>query len=167
MGRRGPAPKPTSLKLLSGNAGHRPLNFDEPRPPKSSGQRPPWLKGEARKKWDVMYPLLCEMRIFTAADELALSMLCETYAEWRAARTVIARKKPTYESVTKSGDRIIRARPEVRIGADAACRLRALLLEFGLSPSARSRIQVVPTYHEDSLDKFLKRAKDRHRFFGD
>ncbi len=167
MGRRGPAPKPTVLKILSGNAGHRPLNFREPRPPESSGKRPAWLKGLARNAWDTMHAVLCEMRVMSAADELALSMLCETYAEWRAAREVIARKHTTYESTTKSGDRIIRARPEVAIAADASRRIRSLLLEFGLSPAARSRIQVAPNYRDDSLEKFLKRGKDAHRFFGD
>ena len=165
MGRRGPPPKPTALKILAGNPGKRSLNFDQPRAPESSGQRPGWLKGLARKKWDTMHALLCEMRIMTAADELALTMLCETWAEWQAAREVIARKRATYESATKSGDRIIRARPEVAIAADAWRRVRAMLMEFGLTPSSRSRIQVGPDDHKDPMDEFLRRGKVA-RFFG-
>ncbi len=164
MGRRGPPPKPTVLKILAGNPGKRSLNFDEPRAPESSGHRPLWMKGQARKTWDTMHALLCEMRVMSAADEVALSMLCETYAEWRAASDVVARKKATYESTTKSGDRIIRARPEVGIAADAWRRVRAMLLEFGLTPSSRSRIQVGTNYHKDPMDEFLKRKKIA-RFF--
>ncbi len=32
MGQRGPAPKPTALRILEGNPGKRPLNASEPRP---------------------------------------------------------------------------------------------------------------------------------------
>ena len=167
MSRPGPPPKPTILKILSGNPGKRRLNLDEPRPPKSSGHRPVWLKGVARKTWDILHPLLSGMRVMTMADELALTMLCDVWAEWRAAREIIIRKHATYESATKLGHRIIRVRPEVRIASDASRRLRVMLSDFGLSPAARSRIQVSADYTEDSMAKFLKRGKDARRFFND
>ena len=33
MGRRGPAPKPTAIKILEGNPGKQKLNHNEPKPP--------------------------------------------------------------------------------------------------------------------------------------
>jgi phage terminase small subunit len=47
----GPKPKPTELKIIEGNPGKRPLNKNEPRPPRLSPQCPNWLLPEAKKEW--------------------------------------------------------------------------------------------------------------------
>ena len=46
MATRGRKPKPTALKVLEGNPGKRPLNENEPIPPKGSIKCPSWLLPE-------------------------------------------------------------------------------------------------------------------------
>jgi hypothetical protein len=41
--RTGRPPKPTALKLMTGNPGRRPLPKDEPAPPKGDVLAPAWL----------------------------------------------------------------------------------------------------------------------------
>ncbi len=81
--------------------------------------------------------------VLTLADGKALELLCSVYAEYRDARDVIDRQGATYESHTQNG-KIVRARPEVAIASDAWRRIRAMMTEFGLTPSSRSRIAVAP-----------------------
>ena len=51
MAQRGRTPKPTALKKLEGNQGHRPLNEREPKPPKKALACPKDLSKEAKKEW--------------------------------------------------------------------------------------------------------------------
>jgi hypothetical protein len=48
---RGRRPRPTCLKLLSGNPGKRPLNGSEPRPDPIVLECPPELGEVARREW--------------------------------------------------------------------------------------------------------------------
>ena len=83
MGRRGPPPKPTKLKLLAGNPGKRPLNRREPQPRKTTPRCPAWLGKEARAVWKRMVPELRRMGVLTVIDGEALAAFCQTYARWR------------------------------------------------------------------------------------
>jgi phage terminase small subunit len=49
---RGRRPKPTRLKLLTGNPGKRPLNETEPRPEAAIPECPVVLGPVARQEWD-------------------------------------------------------------------------------------------------------------------
>jgi len=52
MGRRGPPPQPTALRLLSGRAAHRPVHRNEPRPdPPETLEPPASLEDVAREEW--------------------------------------------------------------------------------------------------------------------
>ena len=51
MGRRGPPPKPTRIRLLQGNPSKRPINKREPKPPDGSPRCPAWLSPEAKRTW--------------------------------------------------------------------------------------------------------------------
>lgn len=49
MAIRGRKPKPTALKVLEGNPGHRPLNKKEPLPKGRLPRCPDWLEDDARR----------------------------------------------------------------------------------------------------------------------
>jgi hypothetical protein len=51
MGRRGPKPAPTALKIAAGVRADR-INVDSPAGPVGVPTPPPWLTGEARAEWD-------------------------------------------------------------------------------------------------------------------
>lgn len=151
---RGRKPTPTALKIVKGNPGRRPLNKHEPKAKRGVPPKPAWLKGVAVDCWTELCILLNNMQVLTLPDGPALALLCATYEDYRTARDAVEDHGQTYESETEHGV-IIRARPEVMIMSDAAKRLRALMVEFGLTPSARSRVKADNGVPEDPLDSFL------------
>jgi P27 family predicted phage terminase small subunit len=80
------------------------------------------------------------MRIVTEADKMALELLAESYSEYRKAIEIIKEKGFTYTIRDRSGNEIIKPRPENLIKDKAMGRMRALLTEFGLTPSSRARV---------------------------
>ncbi len=147
--------KPTALKVLGGTARPDRLNPHEPQPAETTGRPPAWLKGQGRRVWRWLVPLLREMRVLTAADEQALALLCDVFAEYLEAREILRQRGLTYETTTPQGDRMVRPRPEVAIAADAWRRVQRMLTEFGLTPSARSRVQALPAPECDPFEELL------------
>src|SRR5215475_4281654 len=86
MGRRGPAPKPTRVKILQGNPGHRRLPTDEVQPAVGDKLKcPSWLHKHARAKWRELAPILLRLGLLTEADGESFAIACQTWAEWRLA----------------------------------------------------------------------------------
>lgn len=154
---RGRKPTPTAIKLVKGNPGRRPLNQAEPQPTRGRPKQPAWLTEVAVETWTELVELLDDMRVLTVADGPALALLCATYQDYRDARQVVRDDGMTYEAETEHGS-IWRTRPEVAIMSDAAKRLRSLMVEFGLTPSARSRVHAQGELPADPFADFLKGA---------
>jgi phage terminase small subunit len=76
-------PTPTSLKILRGNPGNRPLNDAEPVPPPANLTPPRNLTGLALEKWVEMAELLFSMGVFTQADRHPLERYCLMYEQWQ------------------------------------------------------------------------------------
>lgn len=163
MGKRGPRTTPTALKLVRGNPGKRALNHSEPKAPApvKAPSPPAHLDDAAKICWNELAPLLLGMRLLTDADYRALELLCATYSEWRSARVAVANAGATYETVNESGGRIVRAHPAVAIAADAWRRSRQMMIEFGLTPSARATIKLPPAEKKDPFAEFMSRGKAR------
>lgn len=138
MGARGPAPKPTALKVLDGNAGHRPINRNEPRPRPIAPRCPSWLLPEAKREWKRIAPILERLGLLTEIDGTALVGYCQSYARWRQCQEVLSKEGLTFK--TESG--YTAARPEVAIGNRALIEVRAFCAQFGMTPSARARMQL-------------------------
>src|SRR5690606_5520585 len=103
MGRRGPPPKPSHLKLVAGNPGRRPLPPDEPQPEVAAPKCPSHLKGEARREWKRIAPELVELGVLARVDRAALAAYCQTYARWVEAEEVIADDGLIMDVETKNG----------------------------------------------------------------
>jgi P27 family predicted phage terminase small subunit len=145
MGLRGPAPKPTALKVLDGNPGRRPLNHDEPKPRPVAPACPAWLAPEAKREWRRIAPVLERLGLLTEIDGAALAGYCQSYARWRQCQEAIQRDGLTFETATG----YLAPRPEVAIGNKALAEVRAFCVQFGLTPSARSRMQLQANDHDD------------------
>lgn len=72
MAVRGRKPKPTALKVLEGNPGHRPLNKKEPMLKGRLPRCPDWLEDDAKKEWKRLGKVLAEMGMLTNLDMMAL-----------------------------------------------------------------------------------------------
>jgi P27 family predicted phage terminase small subunit len=143
MGKRGPPPTPTAIKLARGTARSR--RKDEPQPPADKIVMPPHLGEVAQAKWKELLPLLEAVRVMTDADVEALARYCDTYEWWLATRAILKKDGCTYPILNDGGEvKYIAQRPEVSIAHKLATQLRQLEQDFGLNPSARSSLSVAP-----------------------
>ena len=161
-GRSGGIPKPRALKELAGTFRSDRHNMNEPilnglvTAPRCPGH----LKGEAQKTWRVMARLLTTMGVLTQVDLTALEVLCVVYGRWRNAEDYLAEHGlHTYGGV---GGVSLIASPYVKISADCSVQLRAWLLEFGLTPSSRSRVSVASVQVKEG-----PRDREKRDWFGD
>lgn len=147
---RGRKPKPTHLRVLEGNPGHRPINRREPKPTPVAPKPPSWLDREAKREWKRIAPELERLGLLTKVDGAALAGYCQAYARWRAAEEIIKREGLTV--TTESG--YVMPHPAVKIAEKSMQLLRAFATEFGLTPSSRARM-TLPKVEEDDLDAIL------------
>ncbi|BGI51985.1 MAG: phage terminase small subunit P27 family [Candidatus Hamiltonella defensa (Ceratovacuna japonica)] len=150
----GRRPTPTALKLVTGNPGRRPLNSAEPTPPYSA-QPPTHLSNTAKDTWERLTQLLNSMSVLTLADAFALERLCDIYDEILRYRAMIQRKGETFEVHSQNGV-LIKANPAVSMLSDADKRFKSYLVEFGLTPAARTKVRTHDkATHPDELDEFF------------
>ena len=149
MGKRGPPPTPTAIKIARGT--NRTKTTDEPRPPTDRIKMPQHLSEVAVAKWKQLLPLLQGVRVMTRADIDALARYCDTYEWWLAVRDKLRKEGDTYPILNDGGEvKYIAQRPEVSIAHKLAQQLRQLEQDFGLNPSARSSLSVEPEKPQDA-----------------
>ncbi len=151
---RGRKPKPTALKILEGNPGKRTLNDREPLPPEGIPECPEFLDEEARAEWDRLAALLGRMKLLTVADRSALAAYCTVYSRWVEAE----RQVKQYGTVILSPNKKFPMKsPHLTIADQALETMRKFMVEFGLTPSSRSRIRVPEdSQAADEFDTFLE-----------
>jgi len=126
------------MKIVRGNPGKRPINEKEPKPEVAIPSCPPHLGSTARKEWDRLSRELFALGVLTGLDRAALAAYCDSYADWVYARNKIKKHGRLIE--TKEGN-IIQS-PYVGMSNTAKKLMHKFLIEFGLTPSSRSRISV-------------------------
>ena len=144
----GRKPKPTALKKLEGNPGKRKLNTKEPVPDKGMPDCPAWLLPDAKEEWHRLSEKLNQMGVLTEVDRSAFAAYCQSYARWKEAQAHISSEGATYE--TENG--MQRPNPYVAICNTEQRLMMQAASEFGLTPSARSRI-IAAVGKEDDEDE--------------
>ena len=148
----GRPPKPTQLKILHGNPGKRRLPENEPQPTTEIPEPPEWLSDEARACWDRVTVELKAMGILHKADQETLVMYCEAwdaYVEaWRAVQQ--------HGMIAYSESGSVYQHPAVGIKNKAAAMVLKMAQEFGLTPSARTRVKVMEKEKEDEFESLLR-----------
>lgn len=135
---RGRKPQPTVLRILRGNPGRRPIQDDEPAPSAVLDLKPPdWLDSEAQAEWTRLAPLLSQLGVLTETDTGALTAYCEAWATWKGATQKIRQFGMVIKG--KEGDLPV-VSPYVKIAHNALTHMRGLLIEFGMTPSSRTKI---------------------------
>lgn len=134
---RGRKPKPTRLKQLAGNPGKRALPKAEARVRVAIPPMPSHLLGEARREWKRISQLLFDAGLVTSFDRGALAAYCQSWARWVKAEREVKKKGEVVYGVHGT----LKKNPWVGISRDALEEMRKFLLEFGLTPSSRSRVR--------------------------
>ena len=128
----GRRPKPTNLKLLTGNPGGRPLNANEPQPAVVELPVPTGLDAFGRQAWKRNAPVLIKLGLLTEADADTLALYCDAYSQWRHGSRALRGLAPTDEGYRTVAITVEKARDQMRL----------LATEFGMTPSSRSRLSV-------------------------
>jgi P27 family predicted phage terminase small subunit len=137
---RGRKPTPAQLKLVQGNPGRRPVRNDEPKPAPATNPAPPaHLSDEAREHWQQVAAELSAARVLTKLDVDALAMYCESYARWAWANAQIRK----HGVLVKTPSGYPTQSPLLQIANKAFEHMRAMLTEFGMTPSSRARVTAV------------------------
>jgi len=152
MATPGRKPKPTALKELAGNPGKRPLNKREPqtqivRPPVPRGR----LNAAGQRLWRYLVSKLADLGVLTETYTAALEMLCLHYGLAVEAGKML-RDEGLVVCGVKGG---LVKHPAAQILKDSSTAFRMYAEQFGLTPGARSRIQVVMPEEPDELEQLL------------
>lgn len=152
-----PRPKPTALKLISGNAGKRKINKAEPKPKREIPSCPAHMSDAGKVAWGRLSVLLDRMGVLTEADSAALERLCDCYSDILICRQSLIADGWTYKTMTAQGDTLIKANPAATQLRAADAQFKSYLVEFGLTPAARSKVHTTPgeEIKEDPLAEFF------------
>ena len=109
-------PKPTNLRVLEGNRGHRPIP-NNPEPQKAFKDPPEGLDELAREHWLEVGQELYNLGLLTVLNLRAFEMMCKCYSQWKQALDRVSEISYLKE-------------------------YRMWCVEFGMTPSALSKIHV-------------------------
>jgi hypothetical protein len=118
-------PKPTALKLVTGNPGKRPLPENEPMPD-GALLKPKWLKGRGARIWNENCGKFFWL---TEADSHKFAVWCGIYAEIEADLS--------------------------HVNTARVAQWRVLGSELGLDPCARAKMATPGKKNRDEADKYL------------
>jgi phage terminase small subunit len=152
MGRRGPKPQPTVLKLARGNPGRRPVNANEPDhppPPVAATKAPPDLTGFALTEWNAQIDELITKGVLTVVDMSQFRQYCWMYGEAMRLEEKLEKAKNWTDRHIKLSGHL--SKLHARVTQQAA--------HFGITPSSRSGVQAVKSGANVIDEK-------RVRFFG-
>ncbi|SCL64529.1 phage terminase small subunit P27 family [Micromonospora yangpuensis] len=144
MGKRGPHPAPTALKLVRGTRSDR-VNVDEPVPSTVDIEPPGWLNEGALAVWEVYAPDLIRKGVLTTWDVEAFGVCCDAAARRRRAVEALAEQGevvelPVFDKNGKqSGFRTTR-NPWTVILGQADRQLQTWAARFGMTPSDRAQL---------------------------
>jgi P27 family predicted phage terminase small subunit len=155
MGTRGPAPTPTSILELRGSWRAK-RNVNEPRPTPAAPKCPSDLPPDAKKIWRRLIATLRDMELLTIADWGQLERYCWYWLRWRACEEFIARNGMSYPIKSDSPTYYVAKidhnssaaligfaeYPQVSESHRLDKALKQIEANFGLSPSARTRLSV-------------------------
>jgi P27 family predicted phage terminase small subunit len=152
---RGRRPKPTRLKVITGNPGKRPLNEHEPRPEPQIPPCPSELSPAAQREWQRLVTELGALKMVTNLDRAALAAYCGAYALWAEAMEAIQK----YGTMVKSPSGYPMQSPYIAVANRQAEIMMRIASEFGFTPASRSRIST-PSNSEPTLFDLLDRTSD-------
>lgn len=110
-------------------------------PPRVEGSPnpPSYLNADGLDCWIRVSQLLFARGQLSLESGPSLANLCQCYSEYVALVRIIDKEGRTY--IKSDGmDRVIKARPEVAMLADADRRFRSWLNEFGLTDATRGKV---------------------------
>tara|TARA_B110001469_G_scaffold125673_1_gene141565 strand:- start:2 stop:451 length:450 start_codon:yes stop_codon:yes gene_type:complete len=125
------------LKLLEGNRGKRAQNAAEPKPNPLMDLKPPmFLNKYGKAEWKRIVPVLSSLGLLTEVDRAALAGYCNAYGTWEEATREMRGKSMLI--FTEKGYPV--QNPLLNVVNKQSDIMKGYLVEFGMTPAARSRV---------------------------
>lgn len=135
---RGRPPVPAALNKLRNDPGHRRKNCVEPKSPSGAPKCPTHLDKIAKQEWKDITHILKNMGLLFLSDKTMLEMYCCHYSRWRNAQ-----EKAALKPIILSPNKQFPMKSPWASEADQQHQIvKGMLIEFGLSPAARSRMRI-------------------------
>ena len=154
MGRRGPAPTPTRLRVLRGETRPSQINRTEPQPAANLPEPSDDLDPRARAVWDRIMADFGHTEVIRRLDSDALRCYCEAVSRYEDAAGLLRKSGPLIRGA-RGGDLV--RNPLHQIVRDNADLMRMYARELGLTPAARAGL------HIEANPKAPARKLDRYR----
>lgn len=145
---RGRKPIPNGILKLRGS---KRVKKNEVVVPHSIPDCPAELDDIARSEWNRIISRLDGLGLMTQLDSVALEMYCSAYSRWKRADAKAYNQEVI---VTRSGNSI--QNPYLGIANRAYDQLKAIIVEFGLTPSSRTRVKAEKKIIKDDKERFFK-----------
>ncbi len=121
-------------------------NALEPDAPATRPDCPEHITGKAADEWQLMCDILAELNILSSVDTTALGIYCQTYGEYLKAVDMCERYGAWQVTQGKDGGVMTKRHEWDRVRERNAEACRKWLIEFGLTPSSRSRVHANKTF---------------------
>lgn len=145
-------PKPTVIRIREGNRGHRPMPEHEPKESLCRPEPPPNMSQAALSYWPRIVEDLFSLGVMTASRALAVADLCENQARLTQIRNEIASAKA---KLTTKGPHGAQLNPLLKAEVEFRKLLWVQLREFGMTPSAATRVEPNDTRGFSAMDEAL------------
>ena len=147
--------KPTKLKILKGTFRKNESLENEVEPDLNIPSPPGHLNQKASVEWGRISEHLFKLGLLSDIDRAALAGYCVAYARWAEAETKLSESGLIIK--TTNGNFI--QNPIVGIANQAMEHMRKFLIEFGMTPAARTRVAGKKQEPKESgFGKFKKRG---------
>jgi len=165
---------PTAIRITQGRS-HSPLPLNEPKPQRVGvGQLPPApssLEGPAADTWYEYGNKAIRDGVLADTDLMALESLCLTRGRMLMLEDDVYEHghMEEVERVNKEGEVIARkrqVRPEVKLLKETVAEFDRKMREFGWTPAARTRVQVIPEEKGDGMseeERLLRELEEGQR----
>src|SRR6266545_3922985 len=153
MGRRGPAPTPTALRLLRGETRPSRINQATPQPRAGLPRLPADMSGGAKAVWRRVLREYGGTGVLTGADADALSVYCDAVARYEVAARTLEASGPLVRG--QRGELV--KNPLHQIVRDNADLVRLYARELGLTPAARTGLRGGEESEGDPFAAYLAR----------
>ncbi|WP_161594545.1 phage terminase small subunit P27 family [Marimonas lutisalis] len=138
------------MKIVQGTFRPDRVKGNAPAVPPGCAEPPEWLSERAAELFAGLSAILDSMGLATPVDALALALLASRLEEVEVLTAAIEDQGRTYQS--DSG--LWKARPEVVQRSEAMRHAHALLVEFGLTAAARSKVAASIPEAENPFKQF-------------
>jgi P27 family predicted phage terminase small subunit len=139
MGKRGPTPQPTELKLLKGETRESRLNRKAPRPAGGGPIMPRGMRQRARAVWRRQVRAMRLTGVLTVVDGDMLRGYCDAVARYEEAERLLAENGPMVEGARK-GELV--KNPMHSVAMHNMALVDRLAMHLGFAQGAREGIHV-------------------------